>query len=85
MKICHEILVLDLIRDCCSWQGVGWGSVQTADTPLSGNISGKESDEYAVNKIRGEIFYGFAVMGLSLLCHEEGMLLKKKIINIKIQ
>ena len=60
LKTCHENLVLELVRDCCSQQRVGRGSVQTADT-LSGNLSSKESNEYAVNKIRGEILHGFIV------------------------
>ena len=60
LKTCHEILVLELIRDSCSRQRVGSVHYQFK-LPVQHYLEifiRKENDEYALNKIRGELFHG---------------------------
>ena len=64
LKTCHEILLLDLIGDSCSRQRVD--SVHYRfKLPVQYYLEifiGKENDGYTLNKIRGEIFHGSAII-----------------------
>ena len=67
LKTCHEILILELIGVSCIQQRVGSVHYQFKlpeqhYLKIWKSLSGKENDEYALNKIRGEIFHGFAVI-----------------------
>ena len=64
LKTCHEILVLEFIGDSCSWQS-GSSVHYRFKLPVQPYLEifiGKENDEYALNKIRVEIFHGIAVI-----------------------
>ena len=75
LMTCHEILVLELIGDSCSRQRVG--CVRYLFKLLVRYyleiFVGKKNDEYALNKIWGEIFHGSAVIrliGSFILAHQ---------------
>ena len=65
LKTCHEILVLEFNGDCCSRLSVCRGGVHYRFKLLIQHyleiFIWEGSDEYALNKIKGEIFHGFAV------------------------
>ena len=63
LKVCHKILVLEVIRDSCSRQRVGTVRQRVCSVHYQFKLPfiWKEYNQYAHNKIWGEIFNCFAI------------------------